>query len=64
MSHLRELTDAELDVVGGGAEAVFGPEPAPMRGLGSNPVLVVLEDIIRLSKESEERLPRAQAGLA
>jgi hypothetical protein len=48
MSYLRELTDAELDVVGGGAEAVFGPEPAPIRGLGSNPLLVVLEDIIRL----------------
>ena len=46
MSELRELTDAELDIVGGGA-IQRKPEPGPGLG-GGNLIVVVLEDILRI----------------
>jgi hypothetical protein len=46
MSNLRELTNAELDLVSGGAEAIF--RPARPVGLGGNPVVTLIEDIIRI----------------
>ena len=48
MSNLRELTNAELDLVSGGATAIFRPEPARPVGFGGNPVVTLIEDIIRI----------------
>jgi hypothetical protein len=48
MSSLRVLTNAELDIVSGGATAIYRPEPARPVGLGGNPVVTLIEDIIRL----------------
>jgi hypothetical protein len=48
MSNLRELTNAELDLVSGGATAIFRPEPARPVGFGGNPVVTLVEDIIRI----------------
>ena len=42
MSNLRELTNAELDMIGGGAEKIS----EPIRRV--NPIIVVLEDILRI----------------
>jgi hypothetical protein len=44
MNSLRELTDAELDCVSGGATAIYRPEPIAR----INPIVVVLEDILRI----------------
>jgi len=44
MSNLRELTDAELDIVGGGVTAVLAPRP-------TNPLVVIFEDVIRIVEE-------------
>jgi hypothetical protein len=51
MSNLRELTNAELDLVSGGAEAVF--KTAPTRSSGCNPVITLIEDIIRILESLE-----------
>jgi hypothetical protein len=44
MISLRELTNAELDCVSGGAEMIKRPEPI----VRINPIVVVLEDILRI----------------
>jgi hypothetical protein len=51
MSNLRELTNAELDLVSGGAEAVF--KTAPTRSSGCNPVITLIEDIILILESLE-----------
>jgi hypothetical protein len=56
MSNLRELTNAELDLVGAGA-MLKNLEPARPIGLGSNPVLVVLEVILRIVSGGEGKAP-------
>jgi hypothetical protein len=44
MSSLRELTNAELDIVSGGALEIARPKPiSPV-----NPIIVILEDILRI----------------
>jgi hypothetical protein len=48
MSSLRELTDAELDMVSGGARP---PEPI----VHVNPIIVILEDILRLVEGCGEK---------
>jgi hypothetical protein len=60
MSHLRELTDAELDCVSGGAAAML-KEPA--RPLGGNPIIVILEDILRIVEgcEGNKRMAATKA---
>jgi hypothetical protein len=58
MSNLRELTNAELDFVSGGLTRPTVPEPARPIGLGSDLVLVVLEDILRIVLGGEEKAPR------
>ena len=51
MSSLRELTNAELDMVGGGAEKIS----EPIRRV--NPIIVVLEDILRIVERIEGNNP-------
>jgi hypothetical protein len=58
MSNLRELTNAELDLVRGGATAIYRPEPARPVGLGGNPVVTLIEDIIRIVEGLEGCNPR------
>jgi hypothetical protein len=58
MSNLRELTNAELDMVGGGAQAVYRIAE-PVR----NPIVIILEDILKFSKEANEKLPRRGRSL-
>ena len=49
MSSFRELTNAELDFVSGGALKIDRPTPPkPTEPLGGNPIIVILEDILRL----------------
>jgi hypothetical protein len=50
MSDLRELTDAELDIVGGGSALMRAPSPQPSRGCGGEIKLVeeLIVDILRL----------------
>jgi len=48
MSNLRELTDSELDIVGGGAQAVY-KIAEPVR----NPIITLIEDIIRIVESLE-----------
>jgi hypothetical protein len=58
MGSLRELTNAELDLVSGGATAIFRPEPAPRPvGLGGNPIIVILEDILKILEGGERKSP-------
>jgi hypothetical protein len=48
MSNLRELTNGELDLVSGGAQAVYRiAEP------DRNPIVTLVEDIIRVVEELE-----------
>jgi hypothetical protein len=56
MSNLRELTNAELDLVSGGA-IMKNPEPARPIGLCGNPVLTLIEDIIRVVERLEGNNP-------
>ena len=56
MSNLRELTNTELDLVSAGA-LMRAPAPAPTRGLGGNPVVTLIEDIIRLVEKIEGNNP-------
>ena len=51
MSNLRELTNAELDIVGGGAMA----RPEPISRV--NPIIVILEDILRILEGGERKAP-------
>jgi len=51
MSNLRELTNAELDMIGGGAEKIS----EPIRRV--NPIIVVLEDILRIVERIEGNNP-------
>ena len=44
MSELRELTDAELDIVGGGAK------PPPMRNQGGGEIQLIEEVIVDILK--------------
>jgi hypothetical protein len=48
MSNLRELTDSELDIVSGGAQAVY-KIAEPVR----NPIVTLIEDIIRVVESLE-----------
>jgi hypothetical protein len=52
MSNLRELTNAELDLVGGGA-MIARPEPISR----VNPIIVILEDILRILEGGERKAP-------
>jgi len=59
MSNLRELTNAELDLVSGGAMRA----PEPVRSSGCNPIVTLVEDIIRLVEKIEGNNPgRAKAA--
>ena len=49
MNNLRELTNAELDLVSGGAMRA----PEPVRSSGCNPIVTLVEDIIRLVEKIE-----------
>jgi hypothetical protein len=53
MSSLRELTNAELDIVGGGAIAIARPEPISR----VNPIIVILEDILQILEGGERKAP-------
>jgi hypothetical protein len=53
MSGLRELTNAELDFVSGGAIAVARPEPITR----VNPIVVILEDILRILEGGQTKAP-------
>lgn len=55
MSSLRKLTNAELDFVSGGLAKPTRPE-RPI-GLGGNPLVALLEDILRLVEGGEEKKP-------
>jgi hypothetical protein len=48
MSALRELTDTDLDIVGGGAPAVY--RPAPSQGCGGGEIKLVEEIIVDILK--------------
>jgi hypothetical protein len=48
MGGLRELTDTELDVVGGGVTAVY--RSAPTRGCGGGEIKLVEEIIVDILK--------------
>ena len=52
MSNLRELTNAELDMVGGGAQAVYRIAE-PVR----NPIVIILEDILKILQGGERKAP-------
>jgi hypothetical protein len=56
MGNLRELTNAELDLVSGGATKKT-PEPARPIGLCGNPVITLIEDIIRVVEKLEGNNP-------
>ena len=51
MSSLCELTNAELDLVSGGATL---KQPEPVRSSACNPVVTLIEDIIRVVESLEE----------
>jgi hypothetical protein len=51
MSSLRVLTNAELDIVSGGAIAVAKPEP--VRSVGCSPIVRLVEDIIHVVESLE-----------
>ena len=57
MSDLRELTDAELDIVGGGSALMRAPSPQPSRGCGGEIKLVeeLIVDILRLWNPNNRR---------
>ena len=58
MSELRELTNAELDFVSGGAEMIKRPTaPKPMEPSGGNLIIVILEDILRLVEGGQQKSP-------
>jgi hypothetical protein len=58
MSTLRELTNAELDFVSGGAMKIDRPTPQkPMEPLGGNPIIIILEDILRLVEGGQTKAP-------
>jgi hypothetical protein len=52
MSNVRELTNAELDLVSGGA-IMKNPEPERPIGICGNPVLTLIEGIIRVVERLE-----------
>jgi hypothetical protein len=56
MSNLRELPNAELDLVSGGA-TIKKPEPPRPIELCGNPVLTLIEDIIRVVERLEGNNP-------
>ena len=51
MSSLCELRNAELDLVSGGATL---KQPEPVRSSACNPVVTLIEDIIRVVESLEE----------
>ena len=55
MSNLRELTNAELDLVSAGAMKAR----EPVRSTGCNPIVTLIEDIIRLVEKIEGNNPGA-----
>jgi hypothetical protein len=58
MSSLRELTNAELDFVSGGTLKIDRPTaPKPMEPSGSNLIIVILEDILRLVEGGQQKSP-------
>jgi hypothetical protein len=58
MSNLRELTNAELVMVRGGAQAVYRITE-PVR----NPIVIILEDILKILEGANEKLPRRGRSL-
>jgi hypothetical protein len=53
MSNLRELANAELDLVGAGAMKAR----EPVRSTSCNPIVTLIEDIIRLVEKIEGNNP-------
>jgi hypothetical protein len=58
MNNLRELTNAELDLVSGGAQAVY-KIAEPVR----NPIVTFIEDIIRVVESFEGGRPMKAMSL-
>jgi hypothetical protein len=55
MTELRVLTDAELDIVSGGAKAIMRPEPT--QGCGGGEIKLVAEIIVDILKLLEPKQP-------
>jgi hypothetical protein len=59
MNDLRELTDAELDIVGGGAKPIMRPEPTQNCGGGIKLVEEIIADILKLLEPQQAAKRRA-----